>query len=346
MKAILKERAGEGLVMKEVPEPTNPAPDEVIIKVKRVSICGTDVHIYKWDKWSASRIKPPMIIGHEFAGSIVEKGDMVEGLEVGDYVAAESHIYCGHCYQCKVGRQHICQNLKILGVDVDGAFAEYVKVPARILWKVSPEIDPNFASVMEPFGNAVHTITVEDLTGKTVLITGAGPIGVMAIQVAREEGASLIIVSEVKPYRIELAKKNGADIVINPLEEDLVKKVMEITGGEGVDVFFEMSGNPQAFQQGLEALTPGGFASILGVFPGDSISFDINNLLTFKGIKMYGITGRKIFGTWRIADQLLKSKRVDLSKAVTHILPFDEWMKGFELMLKGESGKVVLKVSD
>ena len=346
MKAILKERAGEGLVMKEVPEPTNPAPDEVIIKVKRVSICGTDVHIYKWDKWSASRIKPPMIIGHEFAGSIVEKGDMVEGLEVGDYVAAESHIYCGHCYQCKVGRQHICQNLKILGVDVDGAFAEYVKVPARILWKVSPEIDPNFASVMEPFGNAVHTITVEDLTGKTVLITGAGPIGVMAIQVARAEGASLIIVSEVKPYRIELAKENGADIVINPLEEDLVKKITEITGGEGVDVFFEMSGNPQAFQQGLEALTPGGFASILGVFPGDSISFDINNLLTFKGIKMYGITGRKIFGTWRIADQLLKSKRVDLSKAVTHILPFDEWMKGFELMLKGESGKVVLKVSD
>ncbi len=346
MKAILKDKPGEGLVMKEVPEPTNPAPDEVIVKIKRVSICGTDVHIYKWDEWSASRIKPPMIIGHEFAGTVVEKGDMVEGLEVGDYVAAESHIFCGHCYQCRTGRAHICQNLKILGVDVDGAYAEYIKVPARILWKVSPEIDPEYASVMEPFGNAIHTVTVEDLTGKTVLITGAGPIGVMGIQVARAEGASLIVVSEVKPYRIELAKKNGADVVINPMERDLVEEIMKLTGGEGVDAFFEMSGNTNALRQGLEALTPGGFASILGVYPGEAVTLDINNLVTFKGIKLYGITGRKIFETWRIADQLLKSKRVDLSKVVTHVFPFEDWMKGFELMIKGESGKVVLKVSD
>jgi len=346
LKAIFKDKPGEGLVMKEVPEPTNPGPDEVIVKIKRASICGTDVHIYRWDRWSASRIKPPIIIGHEFAGTVVEKGDLVESLEVGDYVAAESHIFCGHCYQCRTGRAHICQNLKILGVDVNGAFAEYIKVPARILWKVSPEIDPNYASVMEPFGNAVHTITVEDLAGRTVLITGSGPIGAMAIQVARAEGASLIIVSEVKPYRIELAKRNGADVVINPLEEDLVKRVKELTNGEGVDAFFEMSGSPDAFRQGMEALTPGGIASVLGIFPGEGISFDINNLLTLRGIKMYGIAGRKIFETWRIADQLLKSKRVDLSKAVTHVLPFEEWHKGFELMLRGESGKVVLVVND
>ena len=344
MKAILKKEEGEGLVMEEVPEPTRPGPDEVIVKIKRVSICGSDIHIYNWDKWAASRIKPPLIIGHEMAGEIVEKGDAVEGLEVGDYVSAESHIFCGHCYQCRTGRAHICQNLKILGVDVDGVFAEYAKLPARILWKVSPEIDPNYASVMEPFGNAIHTVTVEDLTGKTVLITGAGPIGLMGIQVAKAEGASLVIVSEVKEYRIKLAYENGADVVINPLEKDLVKEVKALTNGEGVDVFFEMSGHPDALRQGLESLTPGGTASILGIFPGDEITFDLNNLVTMKGTKVFGITGRKIFETWRIADQLLKSKRVDLSKVVTHIFPFEEWKKGIELMRRGESGKIVLEV--
>jgi len=345
LKAIFKDKEGEGLTMKDAPEPTNPGPGEVIVKVKRASICGTDVHIYMWDRWAASRIKPPIIVGHEFAGEIVEKGENVEGLEVGDYVAAESHIFCGHCYQCRTGRAHVCQNLKILGVDVNGAFAEYVKVPARILWKVSSEIDPNYASVMEPFGNAIHTVTVEDLTGKTVLIAGAGPIGIMAIQVAKAEGASLVIVSEIRDYRINLAKENGADIVINPLEKDLVEEVMKLTNGEGVDAFFEMSGSQEALRQGLKALTPGGTASILGVFHNEAISFDMNNLFTFKGIKMYAITGRKIFETWRIADQLLKSKRVDMSKVVTHVLPFEEWEKGIKLMMEGKSGKIVLEVS-
>ncbi len=345
MKAILKAEKGIGLVMKEVPEPKRPGPDEVIIKIKRVSICGSDVHIYNWDPWAASRIEPPRIIGHEFAGIIVEKGEAVKGLEVGDYVAAESHVFCGHCYQCMTGRAHVCRNLKILGVDIDGAFAEYAKVPARILWRVSEEIDPNYASVMEPLGNAIHTVTVEDLTGKTVLITGAGPIGIMAVQLARVEGASLIIVSEIKGYRMELARKNGADVVVNPMEEDLIKTVMKLTNGEGVDVFLEMSGSPEALKQGFESLTSGGTAAILGVYPGE-ITFNINDLLTFKGIKVQGVTGRKIFQTWRIADQLLKSGRIDMTKIVTHILPFDEWEKGFELMRSGESGKIVLKVAD
>ncbi len=345
MKAILKERAGIGLVMRDVKEPTKPSPDEVIIRVKRVSICGSDVHIYNWDSWASSRIKPPRIIGHEFAGEIVEKGESVKGLEVGDYVAAESHIYCGHCYQCRTGRAHICENLKILGVDTDGAFAEYVKVPARILWKVSREIDPEYASVMEPFGNAIHTVSSVNLLGKTVLITGSGPIGAMAVQLSKINGASLVVVSEIKPYRMELARKNGADVVINPLEEDLVGKVKDLTGGDGVDVFFEMSGNPEALRQGLEALTPGGTAAILGVFS-KPVTFDINDLIVFKSATVVGITGRKIFETWRIADQLLKSKRFDMSKIVTHVLKFDEWEKGFELMRNGESGKIVLEVSD
>ncbi|HOJ87857.1 MAG TPA: L-threonine 3-dehydrogenase [Pseudothermotoga sp.] len=345
MKAILKTHMAAGLTMQDVPKPTEVGPTEVLVKVRRASICGSDVHIYKWDDWARSHIKPPMIIGHEFAGTVEAVGEAVTMVKVGDYVAAETHIPCQQCYQCKTNRMHICRNMKILGVDIDGAFAEYVKVPQTILWKVSEKISPDFASVMEPFGNAVHTALVEDLTGKTVLITGVGPIGAMAVQVAKAAGASLVIASEIKPYRKNLAMINGADIVLDPTQEDLYARIMNVTNGDGVDVLLEMSGNPVALEQGLRSLTRGGTASILGVF-GAKVKLSIDELITFKGIKICGITGRKIFETWRTADQLLSSGKVDLSKVVTHIISFDEWQKGFDLMLKGECGKVVMKVSD
>ncbi|MEJ5229872.1 MAG: L-threonine 3-dehydrogenase [Pseudothermotoga sp.] len=345
MKAILKTDMAAGLIMREMPEPTTLSPTDVLVKVRRASICGSDLHIYRWDDWAKSHIKPPMIIGHEFAGTVVKVGEAVNTVRVGDFVAAETHIPCQRCYQCKTGRMHICKDMKILGVDIDGAFAEYVKVPQTILWKVSPKISPDFASVMEPFGNAVHTALVEDLTGKTVLVTGVGPIGAMAIQVAKAAGASLVIASEVKDYRKKLAQLNGADIVIDPTKENLVDKIMQITDGDGVDILLEMSGNPGALEQGLRALTKGGTASILGVFS-TKVTIPIDELIVFKGIKIYGITGRKIFETWRIADQLLSSGKVDLSKIVTHVIPFDEWQKGFDLMSKGECGKVVMLVSE
>jgi len=340
MKAIIKDKPGPGLVLKDVNKPEKLGPREVLVKIRRASICGTDVHIFKWDEWSQSRINPPLIVGHEMAGEVVEVGDAVTQVKVGDFVSAETHIPCEHCVQCKTGRMHVCKNLEILGVDRNGVFTEYAVIPETVLWKFSPEIPLDFASVMEPFGNAIHTALVTDLTGKKVLITGAGPIGLMAIQVAKASGASSVISSEVDPLRIEMAKNNGADIVINPIEQDLVKSIYTISP-DGVDVLLEMSGNKKALEDGLKCLTMGGIASLLGIF-GGNIDLNLDSLVIMRGITIYGITGRKMFETWKIADELLKSKKVDLSKVVTHVLPFEQWEKGFELMLNKQCGKVVL----
>lgn len=342
MKALMKTSMAEGLTMVEVPEPGEPGPTEVLIRVKTASICGSDVHIYRWDSWAQSRIKPPLIIGHEFSGIVERVGEAVQTVRAGDYVACETHIPCLSCVQCRTNRMHVCRNMKILGVDTNGAFAEYVKVPQTVMWKLSKEIDPIFASVMEPFGNAVHTALAEDLTGKVVLISGVGPIGAMAIQVAKVSGAALVIASEIRDYRKALALKNGADVVIDPTREDFEDRVMRLTEGNGVDVFLEMSGSAEALKQGLKVTTNGGTVAILGLY-GKEISFNVDELVTFKALKIFGITGRRMFETWYIADRLLKHKKVDLSKVVTHVISFDEWQYGFELMMKGECGKVVMK---
>jgi len=343
MKALVKASMAEDLVMMEVPDPDEPGPTEVLIRVKTASICGSDVHIFKWDSWAQSRIRPPLIIGHEFSGVVEKVGGAVQTVKAGDYVACETHIPCLSCAQCRTNRMHVCRDMKILGVDVNGAFAEYVKVPQTVVWKLSKEIDPTFASVMEPFGNAVHTATVEDLTGKIVLISGVGPIGAMAIQVAKASGAALIIASEIKEFRKSLALINGADIVIDPTKEDLESRVMQLTDGNGVDVFLEMSGSVEALKQGLKVTTNGGAVSILGLY-GREVPINIDELITFKALRLFGITGRKMFETWYIADRLLKHKKVDLSKVVTHVIGFDEWKYGFELMMRGECGKVVMKL--
>ncbi|HNQ71341.1 L-threonine 3-dehydrogenase [Mesotoga prima] len=342
MIAIVKERPAPGLTLKRVPVPRELGPHDVLVKVKRASICGTDVHIYNWDAWSQERIRPPQIDGHEFTGEVVSIGGDVSTVKVGDSVVSETHIPCQKCLQCRTGKMHICKNMQILGVHRDGVFAEYVRVPEVVLWKVDPSIPLEYASIMEPFGNAIHTALVTDLTGKNVLITGAGPIGVMAVAVAKVSGAAQVIVSEIKEFRKELARKMGADVIIDPTKEDLTKKVKAMTEDNGADVLLEMSGNTTAFKQGLDSLTNGAVVSLLGVFPGE-LSFDINGLFTFKGLTMYGITGRKMFETWQVATQLLKNKRIDLSPVVTHILPAEKFEEGFDVMIRGISGKVILE---
>jgi threonine 3-dehydrogenase len=342
MIAIVKERPAPGLTLKRVPVPRELGPHDVLVKVKRASICGTDVHIYNWDAWSQERIRPPQIDGHEFTGEVVSIGGDVSSVKVGDSVVSETHIPCQKCLQCRTGKMHICKNMQILGVHRDGVFAEYVRVPEVVLWKVDPSIPLEYASIMEPFGNAIHTALVTDLTGKNVLITGAGPIGVMAVAVAKVSGAAQVIVSEIKEFRKELARKMGADVIIDPTKEDLTKKVKAMTEDNGADVLLEMSGNSTAFKQGLDSLTNGAVVSLLGVFPGE-LSFDINGLFTFKGLTMYGITGRKMFETWQVATQLLKNKRIDLSPVVTHILPAEKFEEGFDVMIRGVSGKVILE---
>ena len=342
MIAIVKERPAPGLTLKRVPVPRELGPHDVLVKVKRASICGTDVHIYNWDAWSQERIRPPQIDGHEFTGEVVSIGGDVSTVKVGDSVVSETHIPCQKCLQCRTGKMHICKNMQILGVHRDGVFAEYVRVPEVVLWKVDPSIPLEYASIMEPFGNAIHTALVTDLTGKNVLITGAGPIGAMAVAVAKVSGAAQVIVSEIKEFRKELARKMGADVIIDPTKEDLTKKVKAMTEDNGADVLLEMSGNTTAFKQGLDSLTNGAVVSLLGVFPGE-LSFDINGLFTFKGLTMYGITGRKMFETWQVATQLLKNKRIDLSPVVTHILPAEKFEEGFDVMIRGVSGKVILE---
>ncbi len=328
--------------MKEVEIPENLKDDEVLVKVKYASICGTDMHIYEWDKWSQNRIKTPLLTGHEFSGEVVKVGNRVKMVKPGDFVSAETHIPCGTDRLCRTGNMHVCSDMKILGVDIDGIFAEYAKVPEVVLWKNDKSIPEHLASVQEPLGNAVFTVTSPGVAGKSVLITGAGPIGVMAVQVAKAMGAGPIIVSEVQDYRLNMARENGADFIINPLRENALERVMEITGGEGVEVNLEMSGSPSALELAIDAVMPSGKISILGVYK-DKVNFDINKVV-FKNITVYGIAGRKMFETWYILSSLIKNKRVDLDKIVTHVLPFTDWEKGFKLMEEGKCGKVVLKL--
>jgi len=344
MKALVKSEQARGLSLRRVEIPTITEDHEVLVKVKYASICGTDLHIYQWNEWAKNRINTPQISGHEFSGEVIGVGKAVKGVQIGDFISAETHIPCGYCRLCRTGNMHICRNMKILGVDTDGVFAEYAKVPEVVLWKNSPALSQHFASVQEPLGNAVFTVTTGGVAGRSVLITGAGPIGLMAIQVAKALGAGPIIVSEVKDYRLDMAAKNGADYVFNPTKEDVFRKVKDITNEEGVEVALEMSGNEKALALCIDALLPSGHISALGVFD-KPFPIDINKVI-FKNITLYGITGRKMFETWYIASSLLLNKRVDLNKIVTHLLPLEEWEKGFLLMEQGNCGKVVLKIGE
>lgn len=344
MKAILKEKPERGAVLTQRPAP-RPKTGEVLLRVRATSFCGTDLHIYHWNDWAASRVHPPQIMGHEVAGEVVEVGDGVTSLRPGDYVSAETHIYCGRCRPCRLGMPEICANLSLLGVDRDGCFAEFVAVPEIVCWKNDPSIPPAIASIQEPLGNAIDTVMAEEISARSTLIVGCGPVGILAVAVARACGASPIIATDVVDYRLDLAKRLGADVMVNPRRQDVVKEVRDATDGAGAEVVLEMSGSAQALRDGLQALAPGGRVSLLGVFDKD-VPLDLTRQIVFKKARLYGIYGRRIFETWQKAAALIRTGRLDLAPVITHQLPLEDFPRAIELMETGECGKVVMFPGD
>jgi len=342
LKAIIKTKHAKGMEYKEVPVPKTGLRD-VLIKVKVASICGTDVHIFDWTRWAQHRFTPPRIIGHEFMGNVAKIGEEVTRVKIGDQVSAESHLTCGDCYQCNNGYSEVCRNFKLLGVDHDGTFAEFLVLPEHVLWKNDQKIPDEWAAIQEPCGNAVDTVLAEDVAAKTVLILGAGPIGLFATGIARACGASLIIVSDPNNYRLAISKKMGAHIAINPRRQDVTQVVMEATKNNGVDVVLEFSGNNQALNQGLKAITHGGRISILGIYE-RRVNIDLNKDVIFKKIRIYGITGRKIFSTWHKTSRFLSAGLVDPTPVITHRFPLKDYEKGMKLMKDGKCGKVILSI--
>jgi threonine 3-dehydrogenase len=341
MQALVKLTAGPGMEMREMPVPAIGATD-VLVAVETASVCGTDLHIYHWDEWARARIKPPYIPGHEFCGTVAAIGELVQGVNVGDFVSAEMHVACGHCLQCRSGQAHVCQFVKILGVDADGAFADYVRIPASNIWKLDPAIPRDFGSLFDPFGNAVHTVLSGAIAGQTVAVMGCGPIGLFAIAVAKACGAGRIFAIEPNAKRRELAKVMGADVLLEPAE-DVELKVKTATGGNGVDVLLEMSGYPAAIQQGFRLLRMGGRASLLGI-PARAVELDLANALIFKGATVHGINGRRMYETWFQAEALIRDRGVDLSPVITHRLPLAQFDEAMKLLESGEASKILLRV--
>lgn len=338
MKAILKKKRARGVTMEKVPVPEC-KDHEVLIKTRKTSICGTDVHIYKWDEWAQKTIPAPMVIGHEFMGEIVKVGRQVEGLNEGDRVSGEGHITCGQCPPCRVGKRHLCMKTIGLGVHRHGCFAEYFTLPAANIFKLPDSIPDDVASIFDPYGNAVHTSLSFNLTGEDVLITGAGPIGIMAAAISRKAGARTVVITDTNPYRLELARKLGATHTVNIATTSL-EEVAKAAGVEyGFTVGLEMSGNPKALSTLLEMAQHGAHIALLGILPpGCVIDWD---LVIFKMLNLKGIYGREIFATWFKMTHLLESG-LDLNPLITHHFPAEDYEKGFEVMLSGQCGKVIL----
>ncbi|WP_068469195.1 L-threonine 3-dehydrogenase [Candidatus Protochlamydia phocaeensis] len=338
MKGLMKKERAPGLWMEDVPMPTV-GDQEVLIKTRKTSICGTDVHIYKWDAWAQKTIPVPMVVGHEFMGEVAAFGKNVTGLKVGDRVCGEGHIVCGHCPNCRMGRKHVCMNTKGLGVNRPGCFAEYFTIPAENVFKLPATIPDNLAAIFDPYGNAVHTALSFDLVGEDVLITGAGPIGIMAAAVARKAGARSVVITDLNEYRLDLAKKMGATQAVN-IQKESLDAVMKSIGLEyGFTVGLEMSGHPNGLSTLLEKVQHGGKIALLGILPPQTtIDWD---LVIFKMLTLKGIYGREIFSTWYKMVHLLESG-LDLAPIITHQFAVDDFEKGFEVMLSGQSGKVIL----
>jgi len=352
MHAVVKRNREPGAEIEDVAKPVA-GKGEVLVQTKMTSVCGTDVHIWDWNHWAQKRVKTlPIVFGHEFCGKVVEVGKGVKKVAVGDMVSAETHIVDGTCYQCRTGRMHICRNMKILGVDTDGVFAEYVKLPERNAIKLPRGMEPSLGSLLEPLGNATFTVfpndCFHDIKGKNVVVAGCGPIGLMAIALLKTVGAKQVIATELASEKVRsaLAKRIGADVVLDAAMGNgaLVKEVKELTNNDGADVCLEMSGAAPALRQVFEMLTPGGRVSILGLY-NDPVTLDVNNAITFKSATVFGITGRKMFQTWDTMFKVLKNPafRTKLSSIITHTLPIRDIEKGMELIRTKQAAKVSLK---
>ena len=338
MKALVKAKPERGIWMEDIEKP-RVGHNDVLIKVNRTAICGTDIHIFKWDDWAEATIPVPMAVGHEFSGEIVDMGIEVKGYEIGDRVSAEGHITCGYCRNCRAGRRHLCMNTVGVGVNRPGAFAEYIAVPAFNVFKLPDAITDDMASILDPLGNATHTALSFDLVGEDVLITGAGPIGIMAVAIARYAGARHVVITDVNDYRLGLAREMGATRAINVTSGTIDDTMKDLGMAEGFDVGMEMSGNPQAFRDMLRTMHHGGKIAMLGIPPGD-MAIDWNQVI-FKGLIVKGIYGREMFETWYKMSSMLQSG-LNMNPIITHHFDVDEFQPAFELMESGQSGKVIL----
>jgi threonine 3-dehydrogenase len=338
MKALVKKESRSGLWLDDVPEPTVGLND-VLIRVDRTGICGTDVHIYKWDAWAQKTIPVPMVVGHEFVGEVVQVGGNVADFQPGEIVSGEGHVVCGRCRNCFAGRRHLCAHTVGIGVNRAGAFAEYIALPMTNVWHHDPSIDRDVASIFDPFGNAVHTALSFPVLGEDVLITGAGPIGLMAAAIVKHAGARFVVITDVNPWRLELARKLGATVALDVREKTIESVQADLGMSEGFDVGLEMSGNAQAFRDMLANMCHGGKIAMLGI-PEEDISIDWNTVV-FNMLTIKGIYGREMYETWYQMTVMLQSG-LDISPVITHRFHYTEFEKGFEVMMSGESGKVIL----
>ncbi len=341
MQAIIKARPEVGLELADVPRPV-PGPRDVLVRVSKTGICGTDRHIYEWDAWSAGRIKPPLVTGHEFVGIVEDTGVAVRSVRPGDRVSGEGHIGCGYCYACRTGQTHICENVDILGVDITGCFAPYVVLPESNIWKVDPAIPDDQACLFDPFGNAMHTVMAQPISGRQVLVVGCGTIGLMAVGILRVGGANLVIAVEPNPKKRELAKVMGADIVLERVD---AKTIKDATDRGGADVVLEMSGHPGAIVKAFDCVRNAGDIALLGIPPGE-VSITWAEQIIFKGLTLRGINGRRMFQTWYQCDRFFRQHPTLIEPLITHRLPFDEFEKGIKAMQDGSACKVVLDWTD
>ncbi len=338
MKALVKKRAEPGLWMEEVPVPSI-GPNDVLIRVLKTSICGTDLHIYRWDAWAQKTIPVPLVIGHEFMGVVEAVGSEVQQFRPGDRVTGEGHITCGHCRNCRAGRRHLCRNTIGVGIQRPGCFAQYLALPASNVFKLPPDVPDDVAAIFDPLGNAVHSALAFDLVGEDVLITGAGPIGLMATAVCRHVGARYVVVTDINPFRLEMARKMGATHSVHAAEEDLPEVMRQLGMTEGFDVGLEMSGAPEAFQQMLQVMNHGGRVAVLGIFP-EPIITDWSQII-FKGLQIKGIYGREMFETWYKMTTLVQGG-LNVAGVITHHLRAEQFEEAFAIMEQGQSGKIIL----